>query len=58
MDPAGRRAAAVAQVIGCYALVTGASVLAAAHRLRATAPAARPVHRAPHAQHARHARRV
>ncbi|MFF7098164.1 HdeD family acid-resistance protein [Streptomyces rubradiris] len=48
-------AVAVARVVGGYALVSGASVLAAAHRLRGAAPAARP---ARHARHARHPRRV
>ncbi|MEU5084344.1 MULTISPECIES: HdeD family acid-resistance protein [Streptomyces] len=48
----------VAQVIGGYALLTGALVLSAAHRLRGEDPAARPAHRAPHARHAHHARRV
>ncbi|MFF9023754.1 HdeD family acid-resistance protein [Streptomyces eurythermus] len=48
-------ATAVAEVIGGYALVTGALVLSAAHRLRGTAPAPRPAH---HARHAHHARRV
>ncbi|WP_437102343.1 HdeD family acid-resistance protein [Streptomyces sp. enrichment culture] len=43
-------ATVVAQVIGGYALLTGALVLSAAHRLRAEVPAARPAHRAPHAR--------
>ncbi|MEU2441639.1 DUF308 domain-containing protein [Streptomyces rubradiris] len=48
-------AVAVARVVGGYALVSGASVLAAAHRLRGAAPAARPAH---HARRTRHPRRV
>ncbi|WP_436956140.1 HdeD family acid-resistance protein [Streptomyces sp. SudanB182_2057] len=46
-------AVAVARVVGCYALVSGASLLAAAHRLRDAAPAARPARGARHAHHVR-----